>query len=143
MNIELVKEYSDELLEAINRLMPRLTSNFGQIDEEYLKQLLAEKNSHLFIARAENSLIIGALTLNIFTIPTSKKAYIEDVVVDNSAQGKGVGKALLDAAICYAREEKVVQVELTSNPSRVAANKLYQKLGFEKRETNYYKLQLK
>lgn len=143
MKIELVKEYSDELLEAINRLMPQLTSNFGQIDEEYLKQLLAEKNSHLFIARAENSLIIGALTLNIFTIPTSKKAYIEDVVVDNSAQGKGVGKALLDAAICYAREEKVVQVELTSNPSRVAANKLYQKLGFEKRETNYYKLQLK
>lgn len=143
MKIKLVKEYSDELLEAINRLMPQLTSNFNQIDEVYLKQLLAEKNSHLFIARAEDSLIIGVLTLNIFTIPTSIKAYIEDVVVDNSAQGKGVGKALLDAAIYYAREEKVVQIELTSNPTRIAANKLYQKLGFEKRETNYYKLQLK
>lgn len=143
MKIELVKEYSNELLEAINRLMPQLTSNFNPIDEEYLKQLLAEKNSHLFIARAEDYLIIGTLTLNIFTIPTSKKAYIEDVVVDNSAQGKGVGKALLDAAICYARENKVVQIELTSNPSRIAANKLYQNFGFEKRETNYYKLQLK
>lgn len=142
MQIELVKEFSNELLEAINRLMPQLTSSFIQIDEGYLKQLLTENNSNLFIARSEDFQIIGILTLNIFNIPTSRKAYIDDVVVDNNAQGKGIGRMLLDTAICYARKQKVSQIDLTSNPSRIAANKLYQKIGFKKRETNYYRLQL-
>lgn len=143
MQVELIKEFSFELLEAINNLMPQLTSHFEPLHEEYLKQLLAETNSHLFIARSKDSSILGVLTLNIFTIPTSKKAYIEDVVVDNNSQGKGIGKSLLNAAISYAREQKVNQIELTSNPNRVAANKLYQKIGFEKRATNYYRLQLR
>lgn len=142
MNIEIVKEYSRELLDAMNRLLPQLANSHFEIEEYSLRNIINADNSYLFVARSDNNKIVGTLTLVIYAIPTIRKAYIEDVVVDGSQQGNGVGRMLLNEAICFTRGQGVTRVELTSNPSRVAANKLYQSLGFEIRDTNFYRLEL-
>jgi ribosomal protein S18 acetylase RimI-like enzyme len=95
----------------------------------------------LFIARVDGQ-IVGSLTLATFRIPTGLRAWIEDVVVDDSARGHGVGAALNVAALDEARQRGAVTVDLTSRPSREAANKLYKKLGFVERETNVYRYTL-
>ena len=79
------------------------------------------------------------LTVGIYISPTGKKAWIEDVVVDESYRGKGIGQMLMNFAVDYVKQMKVSVLMLTSNPSRIAANKLYVKLGFEKKETNVYR----
>ena len=86
--------------------------------------------------------ILGALTLVIFRIPTGVRAWIEDVVVDNAARGRGVGEALNQFALDIARAKGAVTVDLTSRPAREAANRLYQRLGFVKRDTNVYRFVL-
>lgn len=142
IKIEIVKEYSEELLAAMQSLIPQLTSSVGEIQEQVIKDIVAANNTHLFVVKVNDDKIIGALTLVVFTIPTSKKAYIEDVVLDATCQGKGIGRKLMEEAIRVAKEKGVSRIELTSSPSRVAANKLYQSLGFKVRETNFYRLQL-
>ena len=94
--------------------------------------------SDLLVA-VEDGTILGALTLVTFRIPTGLRAWIEDVVVDDAARGKGVGAALNNRAIELAAEHGARTVDLTSRPSREAANRLYQRLGFERRETNVYR----
>ena len=79
------------------------------------------------------------MTLATFRIPTGVRAWIEDVVVDSEARGHGVGEALNMAAIAEARSRGAITVELTSRPSREAANRLYQRIGFVQRETNIYR----
>jgi len=96
----------------------------------------------LLIAR-DDERIVGSLTLVVFPIPTGVRAWIEDVVVDSSVRGKGVGEALNREALRIARNKGAVTVDLTSRPSREAANRLYQRLGFEKRDTNVYRYDLK
>jgi ribosomal protein S18 acetylase RimI-like enzyme len=86
---------------------------------------------------------VGSLTLAVFRIPTGLRAWIEDVVVDESARGQGVGEALNRAALDRAAALGAVTVDLTSRPSRAAANRLYQRLGFEPRETNVYRYDLR
>lgn len=142
MNIEIVKEYSEEVLEAMNRLLPQLTNCGFEADKDSLEIIINTDNTHLFIVRSDDNIIVGTLTLIIYTIPTSRKAYIEDVVVDGSLRGSGVGRKLLSEVIIYAKDQGISRIELTSNPSRIAANKLYQSLGFQVRDTNYYRLQL-
>jgi ribosomal protein S18 acetylase RimI-like enzyme len=83
--------------------------------------------------------IIGALTIAVFRIPTGVRAWIEDVVVDESARGRGVGESLTREAIRYANERGARTVDLTSRPSRAAANRLYQRVGFVERETRVYR----
>ena len=83
--------------------------------------------------------IVGSLTLATFRIPTGVRAWIEDVVVDSEARGHGVGEALNLAAIAEAKMREAITVELTSRPSREAANRLYQRLGFVARDTNVYR----
>jgi ribosomal protein S18 acetylase RimI-like enzyme len=95
----------------------------------------------LFVAR-EHGEIVGSLSLVLFRIPTGLRAWIEDVVVDESARGKGVGEALSRAAIDHALKAGAKTVDLTSRPSREAANRLYERLGFKKRETNVYRYEL-
>ena len=92
----------------------------------------------LYVARHEGR-IVGTLTLAIFAIPTGRRAWIEDVVVDEAARGLGVGEQLTMAAVDEARRRGVRSVDLTSRPTREAANALYQKLGFGLRETNVYR----
>ncbi len=141
MQIETVREVSPELLAAFSRLIPQLSSSAVAPTEAELAEIVNSPATVLLIARAENQdyQIIGALTLVLYRIPTGVQAHIEDVVVDTNARGHGVGKALTLAAIRRAAEAGAVNVDLTSRPSREAANRLYQRMGFVKRETNVYR----
>jgi ribosomal protein S18 acetylase RimI-like enzyme len=95
--------------------------------------------STILIARSADGTIVGSMTLVMFAIPTGLRAWIEDVVVDGDARGMGVGQIINDRALEIAREAGVTTVDLTSRPSREAANRLYQRMGFVARETNVYR----
>ena len=99
-------------------------------------------SSTLLVARTEHGEIIGALTLTVYRVPTGIRSIIEDVIVDNSARGQGIGEALMKRAIEVAREKGAKNISLTSNPMREAANRLYLRIGFKKRETNAYQIKL-
>jgi ribosomal protein S18 acetylase RimI-like enzyme len=103
--------------------------------------MVSSPASDVFVARVDGN-IVGSLTLVTFRIPTGIRAWIEDVVVDESARGHGVGEALNQAAIEEARRKGAVTVDLTSRPSREAANRLYQRIGFVQRDTNVYRYSL-
>ena len=130
-----------ELIEAFNRLIPQLSSSNPPPTQQQLADIIASPTSVLFIARLDEH-IVGSLTLAIFQIPTGIRAWIEDVVVDSVARGHGVGEALSQAAMLDAKHRGAITVELTSRPSREAANRLYQRLGFVARETNVYRYSL-
>lgn len=138
MQIEIVYQTDDELYEAFQRLVPQLTNNNPPPTREALSALIQEPSSTLMIARSDDHQIIGALTLIVYRVPTGIRSIIEDVIVDLAARGQGIGEALMLRAIDLAKEKGASNIALTSNPLRVAANKLYLKLGFEKRETNAY-----
>lgn len=141
MQIEILSDVDNKIITAFNRLMQQLSSNYKPIAKEYLIDIINSSNIIIFVAK-ENETIIGSLSLVFYNIPTGMKAWVEDVVIDQSVRGKGVGKALIEQAIFYAKQSGASKLDLTSSPERVAANKLYQKLNFEKRETNVYRLML-
>lgn len=128
----------DELLEAWARLVPQLSSSAPPPSREELDAIVRSPATVLFVAR-DAGRIVGSLTLVLFRIPTGLRAIIEDVVTDEAARGRGVGTALTRAAIARAEETGCRTVDLTSRPSREAANRLYQQLGFKRRETNVYR----
>lgn len=139
-----VVEVSDEIIAACWRLVPQLSSSNPPPSPEEVAEIVRSPATILFIARdpeLENQ-IVGMLTLVIFRIPTGQHAWIEDVVVDERARRKGIGEALTRAAIERARAAGAATVDLTSRPSREAANRLYQRLGFVKRDTNVYRYTL-
>jgi ribosomal protein S18 acetylase RimI-like enzyme len=130
-----------ELLTAFHRLIPQLSSSSTPISTDQLAEMIAAESTTIFVATNEQR-IVGLLTLVVFRIPTGVRAWIEDVVVDESARGHGVGEALNRAALDDARRRGAKTVDLTSRPSRAAANRLYQRLGFVARETNVYRFTL-
>ncbi|XMO86792.1 GNAT family N-acetyltransferase [Algibacter sp. AS12] len=130
---------TDKILNAFKSLIPQLSSSCVLPEKEDLEAIIKSENTVLFVAEEEDK-ILGTLTLVFTKIPTGNKVWIEDVVVDGAARGKGVGKALTEFAIDYTFDKNINSVNLTSSPERVAANKLYQKIGFVKRETNVYRL---
>src|SRR5438105_187396 len=107
-----------------------------------LDEIARSDASRLLVARDDGGQVLGSLTLVLFRIPTGRRAWIEDVVVDESARGQGVGEALNREALRLAKEAGCKTVDLTSRPSREAANRLYQRLGFEQRDTNVYRFEL-
>ena len=127
-----------ELIDAFNRLIPQLSTSNKPPTQEQLAEIIASPSTVLFIARHDEH-IVGSLTLATFRIPTGVRAWIEDVVVDANARGKGVGEALNKFALAEAKRQGATTVDLTSRPSREAANRLYQRLGFKARETNVYR----
>lgn len=133
-----VHAVDDELVEAFNRLIPQLSSSSPPPSPDHLAALVASEDTVLFVARVDGR-ILGSLTLAFYRIPTGTKAWIEDVVVDADARGHGVGELLNRAALDEARSRGAKDVSLTSRPSREAANRLYQRIGFEPRETNVYR----
>ena len=139
--VTICETVTDEVVEAFARLIPQLSSSNPPPSRSQLEALVASEASSLFVARVEG-VIVGSLTLATFRIPTGVRAWIEDVVVDESARGHGVGEALNRAALDRARAEGAITVELTSRPSREAANRLYQRLGFVARDTNVYRYTL-
>ena len=138
MTIETANEASDELVQAFADLIPQLSQSSPPPDAAQIALLVADPGSVVFVARLEGT-IVGTLTLVLYLIPTGLKAWIEDVVVDGSARGHGVGDALNRAALSEARARGAKAVSLTSRPSREAANRLYQRIGFTARETNVYR----
>jgi ribosomal protein S18 acetylase RimI-like enzyme len=141
VRIDVVDSVSDELIEALRRLLPQLSANASAISLEQLGQIVHSPSTSVLIAR-DGGAIVGTLTLAVFRIPTGVRAWIEDVVVDESARGQGVGEALTLEAVELARAAGARSVELTSRPTRESANRLYRRLGFEERETNVLRLTL-
>lgn len=139
--VEIATAVDDELLEAFARLIPQLSSSSAPPSREALQDLVDGRETALFIARVDGQ-IVGSLTLALYRMPTGLKAWIEDVVVDDVARGRGVGKSLSEAAIDEARNRGAKNVNLSSRPAREAANRLYQRLGFELRESNLYRYTL-
>ena len=142
IQIEIASTVTDELVSAFERLIPQLSSSSPPPTREHLEHIVGSDSCSLLIAR-DGQQIVGSLTLVVFPIPTGARAWIEDVVVDSTARGKGVGEALNREALRIAKERGAVTVDLTSRPSREAANRLYQRIGFEKRDTNVYRYDLK
>ncbi len=139
--VEKASSVTSELVSAFELLIPQLSSSNPPPSASQLEDIVTSESSVLFIARV-NGAIVGSLTLATFRIPTGVRAWIEDVVVDNEARGHGVGEALNKAALDEARARGAITVELTSRPSREAANRLYQRLGFVARDTNVYRFTL-
>ena len=142
MQIEIVTKADGELYEAFQRLVPQLTNNNPPPSLDDLAGLVQDPASTLMVARNENGNIVGALTLTVYRVPTGIRSIIEDVIVDSSARGQGIGEALMKRAIDVAREKGAKNISLTSNPMREDANRLYVRVGFKKRETNAYQYKL-
>ena len=141
VHVEVADEATPELIEGLNELLPQLSTNAAPLTTDDVEALVASPVTVLFVARDEGR-IVGSLTLVVFAIPTGLRAWIEDVVVDAAARGAGVGEALTNAAIEESRRRHVRSLDLTTRPSREAANRLYARLGFERRDTNVYRLRL-
>ena len=134
-----IQTYSPEYHEAMQRFLDQLTSSPMTLTETMFRQLLESKNSHLFFLMKDEQ-IARMLTVGIYYSPTGGKAWIEDVVVDQSFRGQGLSKLLVAHAIEFTKAQQVQSLMLTSNPKRIAANKLYQTMGFQRKETNVYRM---
>jgi ribosomal protein S18 acetylase RimI-like enzyme len=141
MKIKEIRKFSNNLYEGFNKLIPQLTTAKKEIPQELLRRIIESENVHLFAAE-EKGVLLGMLTLVIYPIPTDLRAVIEDVVVEATARGRGIGNKLIRSAIAMAKEQGVTSVNLTSNPNRKAANALYEKMGFNMRETNVYRFDI-
>ena len=148
MTVELITAATPELHEAMGRLLPQLSRSAAPMSEADVERFLSQSSVHLFVFRAEtadadgNNPILGMLSLATFEIPTGVRAWVEDVVVDEAARGQGAGLALVEAAIEHAKTVGARTIDLTSRPTREAANRLYQRAGFQLRETNVYRVTL-
>ena len=135
-------DVTEELVSAFVRLTPFLSSSSPPPDRKILREIITSPTTDQFVARDDDGRIVGVATLAIFQIPTGRRAWIEDVIADPDVSGRGVGAMLTQAMIDRARDVGCRTVELTSRPSREAANHIYRKLGFEPRETNVYRFEL-
>jgi len=144
VEISEITTVDDEVVGAFGRLIPQLSRSNPPPGPDELRRIAASEASILLVARDPEAggAVVGSLTLVVFPIPTAVRAWIEDVVVDEAARGRGVGEALNRAALERARAAGARTVDLTSRPSRQAANRLYQRLGFVPRDTNVYRFEL-
>ena len=124
-----------DILDLMRQLDPEIPVTPAMV------QAVLSSGSHFFAA-LDGERIAGCATLCVYASPTGLKGDIEDVVVSSACRGMGLGRQLLEAVIGYARTLAPIDLHLTSRPSRVAANRLYQSLGFVQRETNVYKMVL-
>ena len=131
------------MVEALAKLVPQLSSSAPPLTADQVSELVSSPATVLLVARRDDDrAIVGTLTLALFRIPTGLRAWIEDVIVDEAASGAGIGGQLTTAAINRARQAGARTVDLTSSPRREAANHLYEKLGFQRRETNVWRFDL-
>lgn len=155
------READAELFEAVHRLLPQLSSSARQPTDDEIAEIVGSPATVLLVARDDalapveggageasrgaagaGGPIVGMLTLVIFRLPTGVRAWVEDVVVDTAARRRGIAEALTRAAVGLARARAARTLDLTSRPARDAATNLYQKVGFEERNTNVFRLAL-
>ena len=151
MSVELIEQSSPELVAAMERLIPQLSRSAKPLTAEQTQALVDQDSVYLFVFRTDKPVIaaagneveagtiLGMLSLATFAIPTGVRAWVEDVVVDAGTRGMGAGQQLVEAAVAHAQKIGARTVDLTSRPSREAANRLYRRCGFELRETNVYR----
>lgn len=138
MTIERATEASDDLVEALVRLLPQVSSTAPPPTRDGIAELLRREGHYLLVARDDGGTIVGSLTLIVYRMVARLRATIHDVVVDEAARGQGVGEALTVAAQRLAVEAGADAIRLTSNSSRAAAHRLYERLGFEQVDTRAY-----
>jgi ribosomal protein S18 acetylase RimI-like enzyme len=138
ISVRIAASVDDDLVAAVTALLPQLSRSAQPPTAEQLARIVDDPATTLFLAE-DDGRIVGSLTLAAFEIPTGRRAWIEDVVTDSAARGKGVASALVDAAVAHAAEFGARTVDLTSRPDREDANRLYTKLGFDVRQTNVYR----
>ena len=138
ISVEAAVSVDDALDAAVTALLPQLSRSSPAPSRQVLEQIVSAPATTLFVAR-DATRIVGMLTLATFVIPTGVRAWIEDVVVDESARGSGAAVALVEAALEHSAQVGARTVDLTSRPDREAANRLYQRMGFEARRTNVYR----
>jgi len=143
VKVEIATTLTPAIVDAVERLVSQLSSSNPPPTTVELGEVVASPATDLFIALDDGGTIVGISTLATFRIPTGMRAWIEDVVVDDAGRGQGVGTALTEAMLDRARERGCVTVDLTSRPSREAANRLYVRAGFEARDTNVYRYDLR
>jgi ribosomal protein S18 acetylase RimI-like enzyme len=136
--IEELTDVTDEVVEAFSRLLPQLSTSAKPLDAAAIRMMVSSPSVTVLLARDQGE-IIGSLSLVVFRIPTAVRAWIEDVVVDGAAGRKGTGTALVQEAVRRAKAAGARTVDLTTRPSRVAAGNLYEKAGFEQRNTRVYR----
>ena len=151
MSVELIEQSSPELVAAMERLIPQLSRSAKPLTAQQTQALVGQDSVYLFVFRTDKPVIaadgneveagtiLGMLSLATFAIPTGVRAWVEDVVVDAGTRGMGAGQQLVEAAVAHAQKIGARTVDLTSRPSREAANRLYRRCGFELRETNVYR----
>lgn len=142
IKIHRIQDFNENNFIVIQKLLLQLSTDLQLPTKEDFKKMLKSENTHLFIAELENSEIVGMISIGTYDIPSGKRIWIEDVVVDSSHRGKRYGEQLTLFAVNFCKSWGGTDIRLTSRPERVAANELYQKLGFAKYETNVYKYNL-
>jgi len=138
IGVEVLTEVTDEVVEAFGRLLPQLSRSARPLDAAAIDAVASSPAVTVLLARSDGR-IAGSLSLVMFQIPTGRRAWIEDVVVDEAARGQGIGAILTREALRLAREAGVRTVDLSTRPSRVAAGRLYEREGFKQRETRMYR----
>ncbi|MBY8341613.1 GNAT family N-acetyltransferase [Streptomyces spinosirectus] len=139
IGIETARQADQELVDALGRLLPQLSSTARPLDVEAVRRILECDANTVLVARGGRA-IVGTLSLVMFPVPSGLRARIEDVVVDEAARGHGVAGLLIEDALRIAREAGARTVDLTSRPDRAAANRLYERLGFAVRESTVYRM---
>lgn len=138
VEVVVVREATTEIVQAMDLLLPQLSTTATPLDAPALERLVSSQATTVLVARVDGT-IVGMLTLVMFRVPTGLRARIEDVVVDESARGHGVGSALTQEALRLAQRDGARTVDLTSRPSRTAAIRLYERLGFRPRDSRLYR----
>jgi ribosomal protein S18 acetylase RimI-like enzyme len=142
VKVEIATTLTPAIVDAVDRLVPQVSRSNRAPTTAELGDVVASPATDLFIAIDDGGTIVGIATLVSFRIPTGMRAWIEDVVVDEAVRGQGVGTSLTRAMVDRARELGCRTVDLTSRPSREAANRLYRREGFEQRDTHVYRMTL-
>lgn len=142
ITIEQVRKYSLTIFEAIHNLVKQLDKNYKPFSIQDMQNMLNSKDCFFFVARNSQNRTVGMITLIIYRIPYIKKGVLEDIVVDQKFRRQGIGTKLIETAVKKAKNEGAFVIDFTSRPTRLSANQLYKKLGFEQRKTNVYRLQL-
>ena len=139
LKITIVDSFDSSLVEPIGRMLQQQTGTKTTFDEEQLRIIIRDMSCRLFVARSQGE-VVGMFSLCTYSSPSMRKVWLEDVVVDSAARGRGIGRAMVAYAINFARQIAPCCLMLTSSPHRIEANALYRSMGFEPKQTNLYKM---